>query len=127
MEKEYDDWNKLKKDLSTKKSEIFFHKGDIWYASLGKNVGDEEDGKNSAFERPILIVRKFNNNIFLAVPLTSNKNKTGKYYHKLVSFSESVAILSQVRLLDSKRLLRLMGKIESEELKEIKAKIGKIV
>src|SRR3989338_6713120 len=112
MEKEYDDWNKLKKDLSTKKSNIFFHKGDIWFASIGKNVGDEEDGKHSSFERPILIVRKFNNNIFLGVPLTSNGEKEGKYYHQLLSFPGSVAILSQVRLLDAKRLVRLMSKVE---------------
>lgn len=31
------------------------------------------------------------------------------------------------RLLDAKRLLRKMGKLETEELKEIKIKIGKIV
>ncbi|MDO8686950.1 MAG: hypothetical protein Q7K11_01965 [Candidatus Berkelbacteria bacterium] len=46
---------------------------------------------------------------------------------KLVSFFGSTLILSQVRLFDAKRLLRLMGKIENEELKEIKIKIGKIV
>jgi len=36
MEKEYDNWNKLKKDLSTKKSKIFFHEREIWFCSLGK-------------------------------------------------------------------------------------------
>ena len=127
MEKEYDDWNKLKKDLSTKKSNIFFHKGDIWFASIGKNIGDEEDGKHSSFERPILIVRKFNNNIFLGIPLTLNEEKEGKYYHKLNSFSGSTAILSQVRLFDAKRLLRIIGKVENKELKEVKSKIRKIV
>ena len=126
MEKEYDDWNKLKKDLSTKESRIFFHKGEIWYASIGKNIGDEEDGKNQNFERPLLITRKFNNNIFIGVPLTSQE-KTGKYYHKLSSFTGTTAILSQVRLFDAKRLLRLIGNIENSELKEIKIKIGKIV
>ncbi|MEK9181481.1 MAG: type II toxin-antitoxin system PemK/MazF family toxin [Patescibacteria group bacterium] len=126
MEKEYDDWNINKKQLSLAKR-AYFHKGDVWFTSIGKNIGDEEDGKNSTFERPILIVRKFNNNIFLGVPLTSNENKDGKYYHRLISFSDSTVILSQVRLFDAKRLLRLMGKIENEELKEIKVKIGKIV
>ena len=126
MDQDYDNWNIQKKDLS-KGKRVYFHKGEIWYGSIGKNIGDEEDGKNSNFERPILIIRKFNNNIFLGVPLTSNEHKEGKYYHRLISFSDSVAILSQVRLFDAKRLLRLMGKIENEELKEIKLKIGKIV
>jgi len=126
MDQDYDNWNIQKKELSNGKR-VYFHKGDIWLASIGKNIGDEEDGKHSGFERPILIVRKFNNNIFLGVPLTSNKDKEGKYYHKLISFSNSIVILSQVRLFDAKRLLRLMGKIENRELKEIKIKLGKIV
>jgi mRNA interferase MazF len=126
MDQDFDNWNVKKKELSNVKR-VYFHKGDIWLASIGKNIGDEEDGKHSSFERPVLVVRKFNNSIFLGVPLTSNKDKEGKYYHKLISFSGSTTILSQVRLFDAKRLLRLMGKIKNEELKEIKAKIGKIV
>lgn len=126
MEKDFDNWNVRKKQLSNARR-VYFHKGDVWFASVGKNIGDEEDGKHSTFERPILIVRKFNNNIFLGVPLTSNEYKEGKYYHKLISFYGSTVILSQVRLFDAKRLLRLIGKIENEELKEIKIKLGKIV
>src|SRR3989344_5296456 len=104
MEKNFDSWNIKKQELS-KTERAYFSKGDIWFASIGKNIGDEEDGKNSDFERPVLIVRKFNNNIFLGVPLTSNEEKEGKYYHKLISFSGSTAILSQIRLFDAKTLL----------------------
>ena len=125
MEKEYDNWNILKKQLS-EINRAYFHKGEIWYTSIGKNIGDEEDGKNQNFERPVLVTRKFNNNIFIGVPLTSQE-KIGKYYHKLNSFTGTTAILSQVRLFDAKRLLRVIGKIENDELKEIKIKIGKIV
>jgi len=126
MDKDFDNWNEKKKELSNLER-VYFHKGEIWFTSIGKNIGDEEDGKNSTFERPILIIRKFNNNIFLGVPLTSNEIKEGKYYHKLISYVGSIAILSQVRLFDAKRLLRLMGKVKNEELKEIKLKVGKIV
>lgn len=126
MDQEYDNWNTKKKQIS-KNPRIYFDKGEIWFVSLGKNIGDEEDGKNEGFERPVLITRKFNNNVFIAVPLTSNPNKEGKYYFKLKSFNNSVAILSQVKLLDSKRLLRFMGKINNEELKEIKLKLGSII
>ncbi len=126
MDQDFDNWNTKKKELSNGKR-VYFHKGEVWFTAVGKNIGDEEDGKNSSFERPVLIVRKFNNNIFLGTPLTSNEDKEGKYYHKLTSFFGSTIILSQVRLFDAKRLLRYMGKIENEELKEIKIKIGKIV
>ena len=126
MDQSYDSWNELKKNFS-KAKRVYFDKGEIWFAAIGKNLGDEEDGKNQNFERPVLITRKFNNNIFLGVPLTSNDGKEGKYYHKLVSFSGSTAILSQIRLFDAKRLLRLMGRISNDELNEIKIKLGKVV
>ena len=125
MDQEYDNWNKQKK-IFAEANRVYFHKGDVWYASIGKNIGDEEDGKNKNFERPVLITRKFNNSIFIGVPLTS-QDKKGKYYHKLISFSGSTALLSQVRLFDAKRLLRYIGKVENNELKEIKLKIGEIV
>ncbi len=113
----YDNWNDLKKSIS-EKTRTYFNKGEIWFVSIGKNIGDEEDGKNSLFERPVVIIRKFNNNIFLGIPLTS-QNKDGKFYQKLQSF-KSTAILSQVRLLDAKRLVRKIGKLEHTELESLK-------
>jgi mRNA interferase MazF len=127
MEKDYDVWNKLKKDLSTKKSEVFFHEREIWFCSLGKNIGYDEDGKNELFERPILIIRKFNNNIFLAIPLTSSK-KDNKYYHQY-ELNEKIysGILSQIRLLDSKRLSRKIGMIRESDFSIIIKKIRDIL
>jgi mRNA interferase MazF len=121
---DYDNWNNLKKILSGSKR-VYFSKGEIWFISIGKNLGDEEDGKNELFERPVLIIRKFNNNIFLGIPLTSQE-KIGKYYITLKSF-KSVGILSQIRLFDSKRLVRKIGKIDSNELVDIKNKVRDII
>ena len=127
MEKEYDDWNKLKKDLSTKKSNVFFHEREIWFCSLGKNIGYEEDGKNELFERPILVIRKFNNEIFLAIPLTSSK-KDNKYYHQYrLSGKNYAGILSQIRLLDSKRLSRKIGMIGESDFEMIVQKIHSLL
>ncbi len=128
MEKEYDDWNKLKKDLSTKKSNVFFHEREIWFCSIGKNLGFEEDGKNSLFERPILILRKFNNDIFLAIPLTSSRKSNKYYYHYMIGDKKYSGILSQIRLLDRRRLSRKIGMMHEEDfdniLKNIKGLLG---
>jgi mRNA-degrading endonuclease toxin of MazEF toxin-antitoxin module len=125
MDKDYDNWNDGKKKISLN-DRVYFRKGDIWFASIGKNIGDEEDGKNYIFERPILIIRKFNNNIFLGIPLTS-QDKEGKYYYKLDYPNNSVAILSQIRLFDAKRLLRFIRRISSKEVAEIKSKMNEII
>ena len=68
FEKKFDPWNDEKKSLE-KRPVLRVHEGEIWWCSLGVNVGDEQDGKNDLFERPVLIVRKFNNSIVWAVPM----------------------------------------------------------
>jgi mRNA interferase MazF len=99
-------WSKEKEGFYFKKSSPFFKEREIWWTAIGFNIGDEQNGKNKNFERPILILKKFNNYIFIGLPLTS-KLKKGKYYQevKVIDRSTSV-ILSQLRLYDAKRLIR---------------------
>lgn len=125
--KDFDNWNTLKKNLSIKKSSVFFHEREIWFCSLGKNIGYGEDGKNELFERPVLIIRKFNNDIFLAIPLTSSK-KEGNYYHQYeLSGKTYASILSQIRLLDRRRLSRKIGMIKEDDFNMIIKKIHNIL
>jgi mRNA interferase MazF len=127
MEKEYDKWNQLKKSLSIKKSTIFFHEREIWYCSLGKNIGFEEDGKNELFERPVLVIRKFNNEIFLAIPLTSSKKDNNYYYQYKLNNKTYAGILSQIRLLDYRRLSRKIGMIKEGDFSKIIEKIHNLL
>ena len=73
--KDYIKWHEIKKNIEDKNKEQKFRDGEIWWCSLGENVGFEEDGKHDNFERPILVLRKFNKNIFLGLPLTSQKHE----------------------------------------------------
>ena len=56
-----------------------FHEGEIWWCSIGLNVGDEVFGKGPQFTRPVLIFKKFTGSSFLGIPLTS-KVKSGSWY-----------------------------------------------
>ena len=96
---------------------MFFNEREIWWGSLGLNIGYEQDGKNENFERPLLIIRKFNRDIVWVLPLTTIA-KNNKFHYKLKS-SGSFVILSQVRLLSTKRLLRLVETINENEFNEI--------
>jgi len=121
--KDFDSWNKKKKLIDQKEvtDHVFFSEREIWSGSLGLNIGFEQDGKNDDFERPLLIVKKFNRDIALVVPLTSVA-KNNKFHHKLKS-SSSFVILSQIRLISTKRLLRRVEKITDPEFEEIISKI----
>jgi hypothetical protein len=62
MKKDFDGWIKKKKSLheSSKEKAAYFYEREIWWCSIGINIGFEQDGKNEHFERPVLVLRKFN-------------------------------------------------------------------
>jgi mRNA interferase MazF len=121
--KNFDKWNEKKKIIDQKEisEHTFFNEREIWWGSLGVNIGYEQDGKNEDFERPLLIVKKFNRSIVWVLPLTTIA-KDNKFHYKLKS-SGSFVILSQIRLVSTKRFLRLVETINENEFEEI---IGKI-
>lgn len=123
----FGNWTKLKIRIHTAERILYFRQKEIWWAALGANVGFEQNGKNETFERPVLVLRKFSKDMFLGVPLTS-KIKTGIYYFDLTPAGiKSSVILSQVRLMSSKRLLRRMGFIQTEIFIQIKQKLKEII
>ena len=126
--KAFDEWSNEKKKINNKNTDnpkIIFHDREIWWCSVGVNIGYEQDGNGENFERPVLILRKFNKYIFLGIPLTTKpKNLELPFYVKLAGAKvESIAILSQIRLLSSKRLLRRIEKIPPELFQKIKERL----
>ncbi len=120
MEKDFDKWNSLKKKINKESnglSSIYWREKEIWFCSLGVNVGSEQDGKNEFFERPVVIIKKVSPTTFLAIPLTS-KRKIGSWYVHLDSTGTS-AVITQIRLLDSSRLNRRLRIISDLEHKLI--------
>ena len=88
-------------------------------------MGFEQDGGGDKYLRPVLILRKFNNEVLWALPFTKH-NKKGKYYFSVkISGSElpSALILSQIRLVDAKRLQYKIGDISEEEFLEAKKRL----
>ncbi len=88
-----------------------FKERDIWWCSIGVNVGSESDGKNKDCNRPVLVVRKFNRNMFWGVPLTT-RVKDNPYYYKIrFHDKDQCAMISQLRLWDAKRMTHKMGRL----------------
>ena len=78
--------------------------------SVGVNIGNELDGTGKEHDRPVLVIRPFNAETFFGIALIGHP-RPGSYYFPLgkVEEREAVANLSQVRLFDSKRLIRKIG------------------
>jgi mRNA interferase MazF len=128
MKKHFFEWITEKELLHDDKVRPFFHEREIWFASLGVNVGFEQDGRGEQFLRPVVILKKFNNEVLWCIPLTKN-HKAGAYYFPF-SFKVneiSTAILSQVRLLDAKRLQYKTGDIKDVDFLLLKEKIRRLL
>ena len=121
MPKDFDKWNEQKKKVHAEEKNIFFHEREIWWCTLGVNIGYEQDGTNELFERPILIVKKFNRDVLWALPLTRTDKKNRYYFPITIGEKNSAVILSQLRLISSKRLQRRMHKLSREQFKKIVA------
>ncbi|OGG53822.1 hypothetical protein A3H16_03565 [Candidatus Kaiserbacteria bacterium RIFCSPLOWO2_12_FULL_53_8] len=119
MQKDFDKWNEEKKKLHNRESGVFFHEREIWWCSLGVNVGFEQDGTNDLFERPVLVVKKFNRDVLWVLPLTRSDKKNRYYLPVTIGEENSVVILSQLRLISSKRLQRYMHKLPQGQFKQI--------
>lgn len=121
MHKDFIKWHSLKSKVDNYEGTIpNFKSREVWWVSMGHNIGFEQDGKGCRFERPVLILKKYNKNFFLGIPLTS-KEKVGKYYFLLqYNGVKSIAILSQVRALSGKRLLNKAGVVPIDMFKDLK-------
>jgi predicted glycosyltransferase/mRNA-degrading endonuclease toxin of MazEF toxin-antitoxin module len=122
--KNFDEWNELKKKLNSNNKLLNFREREVFFISMGVNVGFEVYGKGDCFLRPVVILKKFSKYSFLAVPLSS-KLKNGNFYHE-VKFSDrtNIALLSQIRTFDTRRLRYKIGKLSIKEFKILKDKIS---
>ena len=115
MLKDYEEWHRLKSEIEAKNSMPFFREGEIWWCSLGLNIGTEEDGKNNLFERPVLVFHKFNKDMFFGLPMSSVK-KFGKYDCSILLHNrERTILISQMRTLSAKRLIRRIGRLRQKK------------
>ena len=126
--KDFNRWNEKKKEVDYYTKNILPNKKQVWWLSIGLNVGVEEDGKNNNFERPVLIVKVFNRQCFLGIPITSADKSNKKYYFPIVyNKKKFFLILSQIRLFSVKRLSRKIYKINSADFLQIKKELKKVI
>lgn len=123
-EKDFDKWNEIKKSVEEKPDNFGVHDREIWWVSLGLNIGVEIDGKNKDFERPVLILRKFNRQMVWILPITSRARNEQFYEKFLFGEREYFVAITQIRTVSTKRLLRKIGMIPIGDFEQIKQKLA---
>jgi mRNA-degrading endonuclease toxin of MazEF toxin-antitoxin module len=100
---------------------------EVWWCSLGLNVGTEQDGKHTDFERPVLILRKFNRDSVLIAPITSQLKRTSYHVRFTHDGIEYAVIISQVRLLTTRRLRRRIFRMPEDMFGEVLSALQQMI
>lgn len=113
--KDFDRWIKVKKKIDKDNVTRSVKEGEIWWSSIGENVGTEICGKGDASMRPVLIFRKIDKNSFWAIPLTSKRHLGSWYAPFTFNGRVQTAIVSQIQNMSTARLKRKMGQIPNSD------------
>ena len=100
--------------------------GDIWWASVGQNVGSEINGKSRLFSRPVIIFKKLAHGFYFVIP-TTTKPKIGSWY---VPFRQAdrgmIASLHQARAIDHRRLSTKLGQLDDSDFERVREGFWKL-
>ena len=118
MKKDFDEWNSEKKKVEE------YHRapvktGEVYWCRIGLNIDVEQDGKGDNFMRPVIILKKFSDQIVLVIPLTTKNHKGDWYIDLSIDNKDVQGVLNQIRPIDTKRLLSSMGQIGRTEVTKI--------
>jgi glycerol-3-phosphate cytidylyltransferase len=118
-----DKWNEVKKDIQNSRNK-FFREKEIYFVSVGRNIGYEIYGKKDKFLRPVLVYKKLSRYNFIGIPLTT-KEKSGDYFFNFLYKKDkiSTALLNQIRVFDSKRIEYFSGKMKNEDFNKLEDKV----
>ena len=125
--KKFNEWNEVKKGINTREKFVIFKERDVFWASIGENIGFEQNGKSELFSRPVLVLKKFSNNMFFGIPLSTQLKQGNFFFEFELNGAKSSALLVQGRLFDSKRLEKRLGMIGKDDFSELKIKIRELL
>lgn len=126
---EFDRWNKEKKRIEgSAGARASVRARDVWYCSIGKNIGVEVQGTGYRFERPVLILAKFNRHMFWGIPLTTQQHQFNFFYNFSDPDGRNVAAnIAQLRLFSSKRVIRKLYKLDRGNFKQIQRRLKQLI
>ena len=121
--KDFKGWGNLKVEIDKFEKLPSVKEREIWWCSVGVNIGTEMDGKNELFHRPVLVLKKLSTDLYLVAPLTSKK-KEGTWYIQ-ISFKGDVktVCLHQIKVVNTKRIGKLVVRLPSQEFDKVRVSL----
>jgi mRNA interferase MazF len=128
----FDKWNESKKNTESNIRKVGIKPRELFWVKIGQNIGSEEYGKGANFTRPVIIIRKLTHDLFLGIPTTTSiKNNdyfhSFEFNHKSKGKVTTTAMILQVKVFSTKRLMNRIGMVDKENFKMIQEKIKRLV
>ena len=125
--KRFLEWIGLKERLHTSDHKPpFVSERDVWWISLGENVGSEMNGKSDKFTRPALVLKKLAHGFYLVAPTTTQERKGSWYVHIKLGNKDEYVCLNQIRTVDHRRFYSKLGQIDTDNFDKAKEGFRKL-
>ena len=121
---EIENWTKRKVNIDKNNANLWVKPREIWWCFLGRNIGAEEHGKTDNFARPVIVLKSFGQHTALVLPLSTSQKQNPFYFSiGLVDGKIATVILSQIRLIDTKRMDVKIATLDAQKFTELKKAI----
>ena len=125
--KRFFEWIRLKQKLDRNDyAPPLVEESDVWWASLGENVGYEIQGKDHNFTRPVIIYKKLSYKFFLVIPLTTQPHRGTWYASYSFKGRQVTACLHQIRAIDYRRLYSRLGQMDKASFARVREAFRKL-
>lgn len=119
-EKHFPEWNERKIVLDANSHKApYVSTGDIWWVSMGANIGSEIDGKSELFSRPAIVYKKLAHGFHFVIPTTSQQKEGSWYVGFRHKGKDMYVCLHQARAIDYRRFSSKLGSLDDQDLERI--------
>lgn len=130
--KKFDEWNEAKKATESIERKVGIKPRELFWVKIGINIGSEEYGKGENFTRPVIIIRRLTHDLFLGVPTTTSIKHDDyfhsfEYNHENKGKHQTTAMILQVKVFSTKRIMKRIGMVDKENFKMIQEKVKRLV
>lgn len=125
-DQDFDSWNTVKKGINREARLPIYKQGDIWWASVGQNVGSESFGKHELYMRPVLVLKKLSAYMCIAVPL-STQPKSGSWFVEITIRGEKqYALIYQTKAMSVYRFQNRIAQLDETDMQKVKVGIKEL-
>ncbi len=123
----HEKWSQKQQLLDLNKRDLLFKEREIWWCSVGMNIGEEVYGKGPDFKRPVLILKKLSNNSCIVLPITT-KRHSGNWYYKFTSHDMTRwVMIHQIRSISANRFAKRQGELREDDFSKLKKSVASLL